>query len=475
MRLERNLQAQCLDWLENVTNFVNNPNNMNNDSGASAQPTQQHGLQRPRRASVASASLFFVDNSVLVTGSDHLQRIPKSNRVNFGYVGVSTVSTASANNVSPVLSSMPMPSTSAAITVGETNANISTIAKVKASTSDANSPAVAINASHNIHDTLSGTGATSTIATVEAVEASVVDESDAANANHGADTEDIIDSIQYSGDSDQSDDLFDFVITDNMDSDISSNLCSDSPVENFGIEDYIETNEVDSNGVTGVMCETTAVDDEVDLASFFGFAEQSEQSDSFIGTSVQGEVHQLSDHDEMDLASFFGFAEQPDFYTGSSFGQLNVGLDEELIFFNQSLFSNQDVNAVNATENNGEVHKVDSNARETEKNDAASDTTGGIEISNPTVRHPVDHVEEGEEGAGVAIPEVATVASCLAAEGKSNNYSSKKDIFGSIQFLLFLQCNQLVYITILILFVGFANHFSTVTSDVLLAQLTSTT
>lgn len=107
--LERNIQAETLSWLnmtESTRTTVNEASCANNASNISDISTQQENQQNTasrsnRRASVASTNLFVVGNNVQDMGFDYLQKIPRSNRVNFGHVtsGTDVIATASTSAV----------------------------------------------------------------------------------------------------------------------------------------------------------------------------------------------------------------------------------------------------------------------------------------------------------------------------------------------------------------------------------------
>lgn len=84
--LKRDRQAESLMWLNMTANPVNGANaaNIRNVSNTQQQNEQSTGRTARRRASVASTNLFSVANSVREVGFDFLQRISRSNAVQFG-------------------------------------------------------------------------------------------------------------------------------------------------------------------------------------------------------------------------------------------------------------------------------------------------------------------------------------------------------------------------------------------------------
>lgn len=83
--LERNYGADCLAWLgqnaECEPNETTETNNCRNPRNQSVQQQNTLVHNRSRRASIASTSVFAVQNSVVETGSDYLSQIPKSIQV----------------------------------------------------------------------------------------------------------------------------------------------------------------------------------------------------------------------------------------------------------------------------------------------------------------------------------------------------------------------------------------------------------
>lgn len=99
VRLDRSMQAECLNWLNQTNgtnknsnhqfNQCNEPNATNEQNDRPVGQTQMKQTQKPallahrtgRRASIASTSMFAIGNEVVEAGFDHFRRIPISQQV----------------------------------------------------------------------------------------------------------------------------------------------------------------------------------------------------------------------------------------------------------------------------------------------------------------------------------------------------------------------------------------------------------